>query len=102
MSIKEKEKYMTDIWTDPQHPTAFTGPEKLYQIIRKEGRFKIGRGTNKKFLEKKNAYSLQIPPRRHFPRSRVIVEGLSEMTDGDLASMEMFLNIKTEYNIYSF
>ena len=93
---------MTDIWTDPQHPTAFTGPEKLYQIIRKEGRFKIGRGTNKKFLEKKNAYSLQIPPRRHFPRSRVIVEGLNEMTDGDLASMEMFLNIKTEYNIYSF
>jgi hypothetical protein len=102
VSIKEKEKYMTDIWTDPQHPTAFTGPEKLYQIIRKEGRFKIGRGTNKKFLEKKNAYSLQIPPRRHFPRSRVIVEGLNEMTDGDLASMEMFLNIKTEYNIYSF
>jgi hypothetical protein len=102
VSIKEKEKYMTDIWTDPQHPTAFTGPEKLYQIIRKEGRFKIGRGTNKKFLEKKNAYSLQIPPRRYFPRSRVIVEGLNEMTDGDLASMEMFLNIKTEYNIYSF
>lgn len=53
MSIKEKEKYMTDIWTDPQHPAAFTGPEKLYQIIRKEGRFKIGRGTIKKFLEKK-------------------------------------------------
>jgi hypothetical protein len=44
MSIKEKEKYMTDIWTDPQHPAAFTGPEKLYQIIRKEGKFKIGRG----------------------------------------------------------
>ena len=52
MSIKEKDKYMTDIWTDPQHPAAFTGLEKLYQIIRKEGRFKIGRGTIKKFLEK--------------------------------------------------
>ena len=32
MSIKEKYKYMTDIWTDAQHPAAFTGPEKLYQI----------------------------------------------------------------------
>ena len=39
-------------------------------------------------LEKKDAYSLQKPARRHFRRSRVIVEGLSEMTDGDLASME--------------
>ena len=44
---------MADIWTDPQHPAAFTGPEKLYQIIRKEGKFKIGRGTIKKFLEKR-------------------------------------------------
>ena len=55
MSIKEKDKYMTDIWTDAQHPAAFTGPEKLYQIIRKEGKFKIGRGTIKQFLEKKDA-----------------------------------------------
>lgn len=42
----------------------------------------------KKFLAKKETYSIHKPARRHCPRNRVIVEGLNSMWDGDLASME--------------
>ena len=67
---KQKEEYIDKTWTDPGHPATFVGPEKLYKIIKKEGKFNIGRGKLKKFLAKKDTYSVQKYARRNFPRKR--------------------------------
>jgi hypothetical protein len=37
--------YIRKIWTDSSHHAAFAGTDKLYKIIRKEGKFNIGRGS---------------------------------------------------------
>ena len=88
MTQKQKQDYVTKIWTNPEHPAAFSGPDKLYRVIRNEGKFNIGRGTVKKILGKHEAYSLQKPARRNFVRNRVVVSGIDAQWDGDLASME--------------
>lgn len=88
MSYREKRNYVFKIWTDPVHPAAFAGPEKLYKVIRKEGKYNIGLGTIKINLSQKESYTVQKPVRRNFPRNRVIVSGLDDQWDVDLASME--------------
>ena len=88
MTYQEKRKYVLKIWTDPAHPAAFTGPEKLYTVIRKEGKYNIGLGTIKKILSNKESYTVQKPVQRAFARNRVIVSGLDDQWDMDLASME--------------
>lgn len=88
MTDKEKRDYVQKIWTDPAHPASFSGPEKVYQIIRKKGRYNIGLGTINKILSNKETYTVQKPARQNFPRSRVIVSGLNAQWDGDLCSMQ--------------
>ena len=88
MTDKEKRDYVQKIWTDPAHPASFSGPEKVYQIIRKKGRYNIGLGTIKKILSNKETYTVQKPARQNFPRSRVMVSGLNAQWDGDLCSMQ--------------
>ena len=36
-------KYLEDIYFNPSHPVFFSGVENLYQTVRNEGKFKIGR-----------------------------------------------------------
>jgi hypothetical protein len=67
MTDKEKRDYVQKIWNDPAHPASFSGPEKVYQIIRKEGRYNIGLGTIKKILSNKETYTVQKPARQNFP-----------------------------------
>ncbi|XP_063436452.1 uncharacterized protein LOC134717883 [Mytilus trossulus] len=98
MSKKQKEDYIRKIWTDPSHPAAFAGPDKLYKIIQKDGKFDIGRGSVKRILAKIDTYSVQRPTRKKFKRNRVIVSGIDAQWDGDLASME---NV-SKYNKYKF
>uniref|UniRef100_A0A8W8MME9 Uncharacterized protein n=1 Tax=Magallana gigas TaxID=29159 RepID=A0A8W8MME9_MAGGI len=65
------------------NPAAFAGPNKLYEIVKKEGKFKIGLGKIKQFLNNEDAYSLYKPIRRTFPRSKVVVDTIDSMWDGD-------------------
>jgi len=52
MTDQEKRDYVREIWTNPAHPASFAGPKKVYQIVRKEGKYKIGLGTIKHFFIK--------------------------------------------------
>ena len=90
MTQKQKEEYVATIWTDPRHPASFAGPVKLYDVIRKERKYKIGLGTISKILSKKK-HSLQRPARRNFSRNRVTVSGIAAQWDGALSSMENVL-----------
>ena len=87
-TLRRKEKYLNEIWTDPNHPAAFSGPDKLYEIVKKEGKFNVSYEFIKRFLSKKESYSLHRSRRKKFKRNSVIVEGIDSMWDGDLASME--------------
>jgi len=82
MLTPEKEQYLESIWTDPKHPAAYSGPNKFYQLVRREGKYKIGLATIRQFLSDKDAYSLQKRVQRNFKRRHVIVQGIDTQWDG--------------------
>jgi hypothetical protein len=84
MLSKEKERYLEKIWTDVNHPAAFVGPHKMYQIIKKEGKHKIGLRFIKRFLSSTDAYSLQKRVQRNFKRRHIVVDTIDTLWDGDL------------------
>ncbi|XP_061167375.1 uncharacterized protein LOC133176237 [Saccostrea echinata] len=83
------EEYLKGIWYDPRHPGSFASPSKLYEIVKREGKFKIGLHRIKKFLQNQDAYSLQKRvKRRGFKRRRVIVQGIDYQWEADLADVQ--------------
>ena len=85
--MKTWKDYLEAIYFDPKHPGSFTGPDKLYKVVKAEGKFKIGRYRIKKWLQDQESYSLTKDIRRKFQRARVVVEGLDSLWDVDIMDM---------------
>ena len=81
------EKYLKDIYLDPSHPASFGGPDRLYKIVKKEGKHKISHSQIKRWIQKQESYSLNKGIKRKFQRDRVVVEGIDDQFDIDLASL---------------
>lgn len=80
-------KYLESIYFDPKHPGSYAGPDKLYKVVKSEGKYKIGKYRIRKWLQSQESYSLTRDARRHFPRNRVVVAGTDSQWDVDLADM---------------
>lgn len=86
---QDMEEYLKKIWYDPRHPGSFAGPSKLYQVVKQEGKFKVGMSKIKKFLQNQDAYSLQKKVhRKGFKRRRVVVQGIDYQWEADLADVQ--------------
>lgn len=93
------EQYLKKIWYDPRHPGSFAGATKLYEIVKKEGKYDIGLNRIKKFLQNQDAFSLQKKVRRRgFKRRRVIVQGIDYQWEADLADVQNLSEFNKEFN----
>ena len=81
------EKYLKDIYLDPSHPASFSNPQTLYKVAKKEGKYKISHSQIKKWIQKQESYSRNKSVKRKFQRGRVIVAGIDDQFDADLASL---------------
>ena len=86
------EKCLEKIYFDPSHPASFKGPNKLYQVVVKVGKHKISLGQIRKWLQDQESYSLMKPVRRKMKRMRVIMMGLHDHYDADLADFIGYSN----------
>ena len=86
------EKYLEKIYFDPSHPASFKGPNKLYQVVVKEGKHKISLCQIRKWLQDQESYSLMKPVRRKIKRMRVIMMGLHDQYNVDLADFMGYSN----------
>ncbi|KAK3108623.1 hypothetical protein FSP39_011981 [Pinctada imbricata] len=83
------EDYLREIWYNPRHPASFAGPNKLYEVVKREGKYKIGLNKIKDFLQNQDGFSLQKRVRRKgFKRRRVIVQGIDYQWEADLADVQ--------------
>lgn len=98
-SMSDYTDYLRELYYTPGKPRAYAGPEKLYQAVKKEGKFKIGRLRIRQFLNNEDSYSLYKPIRKTFPRSKVIMDTIDSMWDGDLADVS---NIAMHNDGYQF
>ena len=86
------EEYLSKIYFDPSHPVSYEGPRRLYDFVKKEGKYRLSHGQIKKWLQKQNSYSINTTAKRNFQRSRVIVSGIDDQFDADLASFIPYSN----------
>ena len=91
------EKYLRDIYLDPSHPASFSNPQTLYKVVKKEGKFKISHSQIKKWIQKQESYSRNKSVKRNFQRGRVIVAGIDDQFDADLASLVYYADDNNGY-----
>ena len=89
--------YLSSVYYDPKRPGGFGGAERLYKDVKKEGKFAISRKEIKEWLMKQDTYTLHKPMRRHFKRNRVIVGGIDQQWQMDLADMQSMQTFNDGY-----
>ena len=89
--------YLSSVYYDPKRPGGFGGAERLYEDVKKEGKFAISRKEITEWLMKQDAYTLHRPMRRHFKRNRVIVGGIDQQWQMDLADMQSMQKFNDGY-----
>ena len=80
-------EYLKKMYFDPSIPGSFEGVNKLYEQVKKEGKFKLSKTKIKKWLQNQLSFSLNKRVNRNFKRGKVIVAGIDDQFDADLASM---------------
>ena len=91
------EKYLKEIYLDPSHPASFSNPQTLYKVAKKEGKYKISHSQIKKWIQKQESYSRNKSVKRNFQRGRVIVAGIDDQFDADLASLVYYADQNDGY-----
>ena len=82
------EDYLKKIYYDPSHPGSYEGAKVLYNIVKKENKYKISHAKIKNWLSNQNAYTVNKAVKRNFERARVVVSGIDDQWDADLASFQ--------------
>ncbi|MCG8621103.1 MAG: transposase family protein, partial [Proteobacteria bacterium] len=65
--------------------------------MKKEGKFKISHSQIKKWIHKQESYSRNKSVKRKFQRGRVIVAGIDDQFDADLASLVYYADDNDGY-----
>ena len=79
--------FILSIYLDPSHPASFGGVDAVYRAVKVKGKNKISRKQVQDWLSQQDVYTLHKPARRHYKRSRVIVFGIDEQFQADLADV---------------
>ena len=91
------DEYLASVYYDPKRSGWFAGVDRLYKNVKKEGKFNISRTKIKDWLMKQDAYTLHKLIRRHFKRNRVIVDGIDQQWQMDLADMQSMQKFNDGY-----
>ena len=84
------ENYLKNIYYNPSNPASFSGPDKLYQFVKKDGKYMISKYRIRKWLQREDAFSLQRESRKPKKRSRIVVAGIDDQWSADLMDMVKF------------
>ena len=85
--MNDWQTYLQSIYYDPKHPGSLTGPKKLYEAIRAEGKYTLSLAKIKTWLKGQETYTMTRQVRRKFPRRHYVVEGLDSRWQSDLMDM---------------
>ena len=84
------EDYLSSIYYDPGHPASFSALDKLFRIVRKEGKFVLSKAKIKSWLMKQEAYSLHRGIIRKQRRQKIVVPYIDYQWEIDTAYMTSY------------
>lgn len=87
LSEKEKDEYLKKLYFDPRQPASFQSAYRLYKIVKEDNKHKLSLRDIKDWLQNYEAYSRNKLVKRNFQRNRVIVSGIDDQFEIDLASL---------------
>ena len=85
--MKPWERYLNKVYYSPSHPASFSSFKKVYDIVKKEKKYKISRKKLSNWLYEQETYTLHKQSRKKFKRNRVVVSEIDQQWDSDLAFM---------------
>ena len=83
-SKPDVEKTLKDLYYNVKHPAGYSNEAMLYRYVKDKG---ISRGDIKKFLRNQRTYTLHRQKRRPVLRNRIVVKGIDEQWELDLADL---------------
>ena len=83
-------KYLHRLYYTPSEAGSYSSASKLYQAVKRDGKYKLTLKDVQKWLAGQSTYTLHKPARKSYPTSRVIVAGLYNQIDADLMDMSRY------------
>ena len=84
---KVLDDYLSSIYNNVKKPGSFLGVEKLYDAVKGEQVYNITYEEISKWLQKHEPYSLNRPVKRVSYRNAVVVSGIDDQFEADLADL---------------
>ena len=94
------EDYLKKIYYDARHPASFSGVDKLYRAVRKDGKYVLGKKKIRKWLESQEAFGLHRQVNRKFRRRRVIAPHINYQWDIDTAVLKSYAKDNDGYGYF--
>ncbi len=91
------EKYLKRIYYSSSHPAAYSGEEKLYRAVLREGKFQPPRKDIREWLLRQDTYTLNRPPPKRSKHVKVVVSGIDGQWDADLGVMASYKKSNQNY-----
>ena len=91
------DEYLSSVYYDPKRSGGLCGVDRLYDDVKKEGKFKISRNQIREWLMKQDTYTLHKTIRRRFKRNRVMVGEIDQQWQMDLADMQSMQKFNDGY-----
>lgn len=83
----DKDKILENYYFKVSNPAAFTGAQKLHRVLNKKYPNLFSLQYIKKWLNNQDSYSLQRQVRHRFKTPKVLVSGIDDQFEADLASV---------------
>ena len=83
-----EEKYLRELYYNPESPASFGGVDSIYRAVKNDAKYQISRNKIRSWLQKQDTYTLHKPVRYRFKRNRVIAGAIDEQWEADLVIMD--------------
>lgn len=82
--------YLTAIYHDPSNPASFQTPRDVFDIVNQDNRHNLKFKQVQRWVSNQESYSKHKRVYKNFARNRVLVKGIDDQWDADLAQMNKF------------
>jgi len=87
---QEEYRYLLSLYFNPKNPGSYQGPERLKKAVDEDGKYSITFEQIDDWLSNQEPYSLNRNVLRNFERGRVLVTGIDDQWEADLADMQSY------------
>ena len=87
MITKDIDKYLNDIYFNPEHEASFSGVDRLFKFVKQDGKYDLSKKQIANWLEGVDTYTLHKPARRRFKRSCIVIHGIDDQWEMDLVDV---------------